>query len=77
MLAFKYPGMSLSPCGGRTFVAIPSQSRGDGMDNKTALVIALMILALLGADQLWLHWGIISFVFEKLTELIDSIAFWR
>ncbi len=47
------------------------------MDNKTALVIALLILALLGADQLWLHWGIITFTFEKLTELIDSIAFWR
>ncbi len=47
------------------------------MDNKSALFLALLIIILLLVDRFFLGWNIPVFLFEKLVNLIDEIAFWR
>ncbi len=47
------------------------------MDNKTAAVLAALILGFLLLDHFVLHWGVVVFLFEKITHLIDWLAFWR
>jgi len=47
------------------------------MDNKTALFLALCIIGVFAADQLYFGWDLHMFIAEKLMHLIDWIAFWR
>jgi len=47
------------------------------MDNKSALFLAVLILGFLLVDRLFLHWDVPFFIFGKLTNLIDYLAFWR
>jgi len=47
------------------------------MDNKTALVLALAVIALFAVDHFMLHWNLPLFLATKLSQLIDELAFWR
>ncbi|MBZ0130141.1 MAG: hypothetical protein K8F59_13595 [Rhodobacteraceae bacterium] len=47
------------------------------MDNKTALVLALMIIALFVVDQAYLGWDIHLFLAREFLRLVDWVAFWR
>jgi len=46
------------------------------LDNWTALVFAVLILAGLGADWFF-EWGAFGFLSQKLVDLIGWLAFWR
>jgi len=47
------------------------------MDNKTALVLAIIILAALAGDQIFLGGEMRLQVAEKFVLLIEWVAFWR
>lgn len=47
------------------------------MTNKIALILALMILGLLLADYLVLHWNLPLFLGKQFADLIEWVSFWR
>lgn len=47
------------------------------MDNKTALVLAIVILAVFAADHFYFEWGLLVFLGQKLAGLINWLAIWR
>jgi len=47
------------------------------MDNKTALVLATLVIAAFVADRFFFGGGLPLFLAGKLSHLIDEIAFWR
>lgn len=47
------------------------------MDNKTALVLAVVIIAIAAADLLYFHWDLHIFLSKKLELLVEYLAFWR
>ena len=55
---------------------VAAAKRGN-MDNKTALVLALMVLCFLAVDYIYYSMALSAFLFMKLVALIDEISFWR
>ncbi|NOX39899.1 MAG: hypothetical protein GXP05_05135 [Alphaproteobacteria bacterium] len=47
------------------------------MDNKTALALAIIIMAALVGDQVFLGGEMRLQVAEKFVQLIEWVAFWR
>ncbi len=47
------------------------------MENKTALFLALAIVALLVVDLVWLDWNLPLEIARKVMALIDMMAVWR
>ena len=47
------------------------------MDNKTALFLALAILALFAADYFYFDWGLPLTIGKLLASLSEWMAFWR
>lgn len=47
------------------------------MDNKTALFLALAIIALFLADNFYLHWDIHLHLARRMIQLTDILAVWR
>lgn len=47
------------------------------MDNKTATVLALIIIGLFVFDQAYLDWDIHLFLAREFLRLIEWVAFWR
>lgn len=47
------------------------------MDNKTALFLAILIVALLVADRYYLGWDVAQVAARETVRLIDWMAFWR
>lgn len=47
------------------------------MTNQIAIVLGLLILGLLLADALFLHWGLPLFLGKQFTTLIEYLSFWR
>lgn len=47
------------------------------MDNKTALILGVLVVGFFAADLLYLGWDTHLFIGRKLVVLIDRMAFWR
>lgn len=47
------------------------------MNNKVALVLAILIAGLFAADAFYLDWNLPVFLGKKLSELSQWLAFWR
>jgi len=47
------------------------------MTNRVALYLALVLIALIGADGLLNNWTASIFLGRKLVVLIDYLEFWR
>ncbi|MFQ5437625.1 MAG: hypothetical protein ACE5DK_02225 [Paracoccaceae bacterium] len=47
------------------------------MDNKTALVMAVLIIAVTVADRIFFASHGYAFLTVELTRLVDHLAFWR
>jgi hypothetical protein len=63
---------------GRNPVKLPRrQIRRQDLDNKTAMVLAILIIGLFVVDAYVLHWDLPLFLMTKLSQLIDHLAFWR
>jgi hypothetical protein len=47
------------------------------MTDRIALVLTLLIVAVIVADQTVLHWGMTVFLGQKFNDLVHYLAFWR
>jgi hypothetical protein len=47
------------------------------MTNRIALVLGILIVLLLIADQIWLGGSSTLFLAREFTQLIEWVAFWR
>lgn len=47
------------------------------MTNGIAIALAVLIAAILVADQLWLHLGLPVLLGRQLDQVIEQLSFWR
>ena len=47
------------------------------MDNRTALILAIVIAAFVAFDAFYLDWGVTVGVGKMLERVIEWMAFWR
>ncbi|WP_157033201.1 hypothetical protein [Loktanella sp. S4079] len=47
------------------------------MTNTIAFILAILIMGFIALDHFVLEWGVVTFWFRKLLDLIDYIAIWR
>lgn len=47
------------------------------MTTRNVFTIVLLILLLLAADALWLHWGVPLFVGREFVAFVEYLSFWR
>lgn len=47
------------------------------MDNKTALVLAVLIISVVAADLLYFSWDLHIFLGRQLLRIVEWLAFWR
>lgn len=47
------------------------------MTNSIAIALVLLILGLLAADLLWLHWDMPLLAARSLDDFIEHVSFWR
>lgn len=54
-----------------------STGRGTPMTNRIAIALALLILAILVADRIWLGMGLPVLIGRQMNGLIEYLSFWR
>lgn len=47
------------------------------MDNRTALILGVLVVGFFAADLMFLDWNAHLFVGKKFVVLVDKMAFWR